>query len=192
MRLRLSGVVLAAGLAFALPAWAGADQASDGSPEPLEKVCLKLACQHDLHVQMRRKDGTAYNETFKLFPPTVQAFGVSIVAGQTIFIEAEVEGNVLTKLTSVDKVRAPAKTFTAKLEQIEGKAMMLVVTNPFSKTLKFNMGMMPLDSERLLKTSSCPISPGTSSYETWPYPIFQVVLANARLLEPGANPGCVN
>jgi hypothetical protein len=182
---RFSAVMLAAGLAFAMPAWA--DDAQE-----FEAACLKMACQHDLHVEMRRKDGTAYSETFKLFPPTVQGAGFSVVAGQTIYIEAEVDGNLLTKLTAVDKILVPEKTITARLKQVDGKGMTLVVTNPFSRPLKFNMGMMPLDTDSLRKTSSCPVRPGASSYEMWPFPIFQMVLANARLLEPDANPGCGN
>jgi hypothetical protein len=51
--------------------------------------------------------------------------------------------------------------------------------------------MMRLSSERLEKTSSCPVVPGGALFETWPYPIFQVLLANARLLEPGDKYDCV-
>jgi hypothetical protein len=186
---RLIGGILAAGVVFGAPAFAGEEPSSG---DTLEAACLKMACQHDLHVSMRRKDGTAYQRTFKLYPPTVQSFGVSVVAGQTIYIEAEVEGNRLINLRAVDMLTAPEKTITAKLEQVDGKGMQLIVTNPFSKTLKFNMGMMPLDSEKLVKTSSCPIRPGNSNYESWPFPIFQIVLGNARLLEAGADPACVN
>jgi hypothetical protein len=189
---RLLPVVLAAGLTFALPAWAGQDQPSVVAPEALEKECLKMACRRDVQVEIRRDDGSVFKKTFALLPPAVQPFGVSVLAGQTIHIEAEVDGNRLTQLTAVDKVTAPAKTMTASLEQVDGKGMMLVVTNPFAKTLKFNMGMMGLGSDRLLKTSSCPIVPGGKIYEMWPYPLFQIVLSNARLLEPDANPGCVN
>jgi hypothetical protein len=61
--------------------------------------------------------------------------------------------------------------------------MLLKVTNPFSQSLKFNMGMMPLDSDKLLKTSSCPVMAGGSSFESWPEPVFQVVLGNARFID---------
>jgi len=192
MMFRLLPAVLATALVLALPAWAGPDQPSRVEPEELEKACLKMACRRDVHVELQRDDGSVFKKTYALLPPAVQPFGVSVIAGQTVHIEAEVEGDRLTKLTAVDKIAAPAKTITASLEQVDGKGMMLVVTNPFSKTLKFNMGMMSLGSERLLKTSSCPIVPGGKIYEMWPSPIFQIVLANARLLEPDANPGCVN
>jgi hypothetical protein len=189
---RSFSVVVAAGFVCTLPAWAGQDQPSVVAPEALEKACLKAACRRDVQVEIRRDDGSVFKKTFALLPPAVQPFGVSVLAGQTIHIEAEVDGNRLTQLTAVDKVTAPAKTMTASLEQVDGKGMMLVVTNPFAKTLKFNMGMMGLGSDRLLKTSSCPIVPGGKIYEMWPYPLFQIVLSNARLLEPDANPGCVN
>jgi hypothetical protein len=60
--------------------------------------------------------------------------------------------------------------------------MVLTISNPYRKPLKFNMGVMRLDQERLLKTSSCPIGPGMKAFESWPYPIFQVVLGRGRLL----------
>jgi hypothetical protein len=69
--------------------------------------------------------------------------------------------------------------------------MMLSLHNPFNRPLKFNMGIMPMGSDDLYKTSSCPIIAGGGSYEMWPYPIFQVVLGDGRLMNPDDSTACV-
>ena len=36
--------------------------------------------------------------------------------------------------------------------------------------------MMPLKEERMLKTSSCPVSAGNMAFESWPFPIYQLLI----------------
>jgi hypothetical protein len=50
--------------------------------------------------------------------------------------------------------------------------------------------MMPLASNALHATSSCPVIARGGSYEMWPYPIFQVLLAEGRLLRDGDDMSC--
>lgn len=164
-----------------------ADQAA------LEKeMCPTGKCQRDLRVTLRREDGTLYEGRFKVWPATVQPMGVIVMAGQTVYVEAEVAGDRLVNLVAVNTVTRPERTITAKFEQNAKGGMLLTLHNPFPKELKFNMGMMPLKSERLVKTSSCPVGAGIHLLEHWPFPIFQVVLGNPRLLNAGDNLACVN
>lgn len=188
---RLKAMVFAVGIVFLL--LANAEEPASSSPEQaaLEaKMCSETKCQRNLRVTLRQKDGKSYDQTFKVFPGIVQGIGLTIVAGQTIYVEAEVSGHRLINFTAVDTIKKPEKTITAKLEQMDHGGMMLQVTNPFQKSLKFNMGVMPLNSNGLHKTSSCPIIPGGSAYEMWPYPIFQLVLSNAHLLGPKDEIAC--
>ena len=60
MMFRLIPAVLAAALVLPLPAWAGPDQPSRVEPEELEKACLKMACRRDVHVELRRDDGSVF------------------------------------------------------------------------------------------------------------------------------------
>jgi hypothetical protein len=66
------------------------------------------------------------------------------------------------------------------------------VSNPFQDMLKFRMAIMPLDQERLLKTSSCPVGAGLKSFEMWRYPIFQVLLAGGHTLPKDSKEICEN
>ena len=155
-------------------------------------MCAASKCQRDVRVTLRREDGTVYEGYFKVFPATVQGMGIVVMAGQTVHVEADLAGDRLVNMVAVDVVARPEKTITAKFEQNEQGGMLLTIDNPFSKTLKFNMGIMPLKSERLVKTTSCPVRAGLKLFEHWPYPIFQVVLGNARLLEKGDTTACAN
>ncbi|GAA5000427.1 hypothetical protein FNZ56_10715 [Pseudoluteimonas lycopersici] len=145
-----------------------------------EMMCAQTKCQRNLHVTLVQKDGSTYEHTFPTFPAVVQPVGILVVAGQTVFVEADTSDGKLVNLQAVDSVVHPEKTIIVKLEQTEDRGMMLTTTNPFDETLKFDMGITPLESDDLYKTSSCPILKG--SFETWPYPIFQVLLGNGRVV----------
>jgi hypothetical protein len=185
-------MMLATALLLGLPAHAqDAAAVGDDQAAVQAEVCAKTQCQHDLRITLRQKDGATYDRTFPVYPGVVQAFGLTVVAGQTIHVEAEMSGDKLVGYRAVEVVEHAERTLTATLEQDDEGGMMLTLANPFPKALKFNMGMMPLDVDTLHRTSSCPVIAGGKSFETWPFPIFQVVLANARLLELGDSMACV-
>lgn len=154
-----------------------------------QEMCERVVCQYNVRVNLKRKDGSTYNKIFDAIP-VIQDQIVVVLAGQTVFFEADVKDGLLTNLKLVDDVVNSQKTVTAKFKQMENGGMMLSLRNPFDKQLKFRMGIMPLDSESLYKTSSCPVISGGGSYEMWPYPIFQVLLADPRLLEDGEDMAC--
>ena len=144
-----------------------------------ERMCAETACQRNLRVTLKQKDGTLYDRTYEAFNTIVQDFGITVVAGQTVYVEADIENGRLVNLKSVDKIVSPDKTLTAKFEQSEDGGMLLTVSNPFDQTIKFDMGIAPLDKEELYRTSSCPIN--KTVFEMWPEPIFLVVLGNGRV-----------
>lgn len=175
--LMTAGVAGAAGQATP----GGADQQKN-----VDEMCKVTICQHNVHVVLKQQDGSVFDRTFDVLPGVVEPNWLVIVAGQTLHIEADRVGNGLANFKLVDTVRHPEKTLTLSFEQAKDGSMLLQLTNPYNWPLKFDMGMMPLDGERLLKTSSCPVMAGGSSFETWPQPIFQVVLAKPRFLDAGA------
>lgn len=155
------------------------------------EMCAQAKCQRNLRVTLKNSIGATFDQTFEVFPPIVQPFGFMVAAGQTVHVEADIVGGKLANLVAVDTVANPGKTITATLEQVDGGGMMLTVSNPFQETLKFNMGIMPLDENDLYKTSSCPVIPGGQAFEMWPDPIFQVALANGHVLAPDSSTACV-
>lgn len=183
---------------FALLLWGVAASApavtvvSDKPGEAPADMCAQGTCQRDLKIVLRREDGSVYERQFEVMPPIVQPAFVVVLAGQTVYLEADIVDGRLANIVAIDKVRDPARTITASLRQEAGGAgMMLEVRNPFGQALKFDMGIMPLGRGKLLKTSSCPIGAGLVSYEMWPEPLLQVVLAKGRVVPVGANMVCV-
>ncbi|MCW8880298.1 MAG: hypothetical protein OQK04_15820 [Kangiellaceae bacterium] len=172
----------------------GVTPASESSDDEYSRVqremCEKVMCQYNVRVKLKTKDGTTFEQTFDMMP-VVQEEGVMVVAGQTVYFEADVENSYLINLKLVSAVTNPDKTVTAKFEQMDDGGMMLSLRNPFDKHLRIKMGIMPLDKEELYATSSCPVIAKGGSFEMWPYPIFQVWLGAPRLLSEGENMGCV-
>ena len=162
----------------------------DVSPgEAAHDMCKKVGCAFDVHVILKRKDGSTYDKILPVVP-VVQPSGVSVYAGQSVLFEADIQGDQLVNLKLVKTIEHPEKTLSASLQQKPDNSMMLTVHNPFKKNLKIAMGMMPLDHPSLLKTTSCPVLAGKFGIELWPYPIFQVWLGNMRLLNDSAEMAC--
>jgi hypothetical protein len=157
-----------------------------------DEMCATQACQRNIRVALKARDGSSFDKTFDVMPAVVQPFGMLVLAGQTVHVEAAVKDDRLTDLVQVASVVHPERTITVKFEQTENGMMMLSVSNPFPKPLKFHMGIMPLDHDRLLKTSSCPVVPGGHGFESWPYPIFQVALGDGHLLAADAEMACTD
>jgi hypothetical protein len=170
-------------------------QEGGGTAAPLDPdaaMCAQAKCQRNVRITLKDKLGATFDRTFKVLPATVQPIGFVVLAGQTVLIEADVVDGKLVNLVAVDHMTNPAKTISARFEQIDGKGMMLTTNNPFRQWLKFSMSIMPLDRAELLKTSSCPIGPGISTFEMWPAPIFQVILSRGHLFGADGEMACAN
>jgi hypothetical protein len=147
-----------------------------------KEMCEKVGCMYDVHIVLKHKDGSVFDKTYSALP-VVQPEGISVYPGQKVLFEADVLGDRLSNFKLVPAIVNPERTLSAELTQGEDGGMMLMVTNPFSKRVKIRMGMMPMQTDKLLKTSSCPIIAHGSGFELWPYPLFQVWLADFRLVE---------
>lgn len=154
-----------------------------------QEMCEKVACVYDARIVLKKKDGSIFDKSFHTLP-VVQPEGVAVYAGQTVLFEAEAQGDGLANFRLVTSNTNPEKTLSATLEQSDKGSMMLTLKNPFKRSIKVSMGIMPLDSDKLLKTSSCPVVASGGSFEMWPYPLFQVWLGNMRFLKEGEGMTC--
>src|SRR5688572_24214178 len=112
-------------------------------PAFLQDMCRRVMCQYNVSVKLKQKDGSNYEKHFDALP-VVQESGVTVVAGQTVAFEADIQDGQLTSLKLVETVINPEKTVTAKFEQSEDGNMMLALKNPFDKHMRIRMGIMPL------------------------------------------------
>lgn len=130
-----------------------------------------------------REDGSAFAIEWEEAPPVVRDMA-SVYAGETIALRGrEVESAL------VDLAAGPGEGDEPVLElglsQNADGQMSLRVTNGFDRTVKYRLGMMRLRDEdgRVLETSSCPVGAGLTNFETWPEPIFQLIVTDVRFLD---------
>lgn len=157
------------------------------TPKELLEYCKTATCRKNTHFKVKLKDSSYYEYKGAIDPPIIQENIVTLYPGEEVYIEADVSGNSLKNMVVVPGIRSPQKTIVIKFWQEpslrDGTEMMLKVSNPFSKSLRYELGMMSFDSSKLTYTSSCPVMPGLSVFEHWPFPIFQLAMADMRLID---------
>jgi hypothetical protein len=154
----------------------------------VEEVCRRVLCRNPKTVRLRLEGGKSFEMTPSAPTPIVTGDVVTVMPGETVMVEASLKDGRLVDLTAVPKVSKPQRTLVLSLTQDssigDGTDMVLKVESPFPVVLKYRLGMMRPSSGRLVKTSSCPLSPGKSVFEHWPHPIFQVVAADFEVVDP--------
>jgi hypothetical protein len=187
---RLAPLVLLAVWASSAIAASPQKSADDGSSRPagdneLREFCKTAPspCRENLRVMLRRDEGEPYDMTFDLLPPAVQAGMLTVHPGETVravplFEDGEFSG------WRAAKPDEPADTqiLTIEFEQMEGRTgMQAQVSTNTGPALKLRMGLMRLDSEEPESTSSCPlVANGGTVFEMWPYPMFMLLVADAK------------
>jgi hypothetical protein len=156
--------------------------------DDLGEICATLLCRQPGPFRMTKDDGTTFDMRIRKAGPFVHEGRVSVLANETVYVEAEMRDGQLVELTAVPSVRQPEKTLVFALSQEPGRPeMMLQVTNPFPQPVKYHAVMMVPDRDGLLQTSTCPvIGGGRAAFEMWSHAVFQLLLFDFRLLDPNA------
>jgi hypothetical protein len=156
--------------------------APEGEILSLDEVCMSHPCRKDVHLSFRT-DGEPVNQTIPLYWPRVFNGVISVLPGESFFIEAELIDGKLTNLGEVQENKNPEKTIVIKMSQMDGSiGMMLSLSNPFEGVaLKFNMDMIDF-SGKPHQTSSCPVMPNASIFESWPHPIPELIIKNPKAI----------
>jgi hypothetical protein len=146
----------------------------------LEEVCQSTVCRIPHNVSIR-VDG---NRVFEVVLPKAPFYfqGVaSIALGETLYLQADavtVTGPLLS-YAPANNNSSRTITLTASILESSGKpGTMLKVTNPFSKPLSYRALIHVPGANRFEHTSTCPVMPGLTNYESWPYPIVQFALTD--------------
>jgi len=146
---------------------------------------MQTLCRPPVDIKLQKKDGSSFESNTGVSLPIVHVDTVTIYPGETIHVEAGLGKDSLENLRAVEKVADPSKTLTLTFKQEPaGKKskrpmMKLTVDNPFPKKIKYHTQVMLL-SGNIIKTSTCPVGAGQTSYESWPDPIFQLILTDFR------------
>ncbi len=202
--LRLAAALAPLALAAALAAPAARAQATapPGAPPPAlisteeaerrameAEMCRQTACQRDLRITVRDGEGGVFDEHYDVFPAIVQDVGVLVVAGQQVHVEMRATGTALVEPRAVPGVREPARTLSARLQQVDGDGMRLTLSHGFDRPLRVRLGVMPLAEDEMYEVPACAVPVGAPREITLDYPVFQVLLGEPRLLADGEADG---
>ncbi len=153
------------------------------------KYCETANCRKNVKISLKKKDGSTFTFAKSLTTPVVQSGFITILAGETIYLEAEAGANGPINLEVVDKIENPEATITFEFKQNpdigDGTNMILKVENPFDRAIRYRLGLMTPDSGDVYATSSCPVRAGISIIEMWPYPIFQLIFSEIIFIDEG-------
>ena len=155
-----------------------------------ERYCENRACRGATTVRVTRNNGEPFELDVDLAPPAVQHRIVTILAGETLYIEAREAPTRLINLERVDTIAAPSRTLVLRLWQAAGETgapdMILEVQNPFPRRLDYVIAVQTPESDELRPAQTCPIPGGATAVEHWPHAVFQLVLSGFYLLDPQA------
>lgn len=97
------------------------------------------------------------------------------------YFECEYDLTNTLKFREVPKISDSSKTISIKLTFNEGTEAMLKIYNPFSEQLVYQAELYSYKKKEYLATSTIPVFPKLSSFETWPYKIDQLRLTGFKL-----------
>ena len=146
-----------------------------GTLPPKEKLCPKNDCRGPTTIRLIKKDGSVFEQKHEYLYPIVQFFGITILPDEHIMITGKFTDGVLTDIKALSNSNDDIPLITFDFKQ-DGEQMLLTVENHSKFDIKYNLAMMPLKEGRMLKTSSCPVSAGNMAFESWPFPIYQLLI----------------
>ncbi|NQZ82056.1 MAG: hypothetical protein HRT52_13660 [Colwellia sp.] len=158
--------------------------------DPLPELCKVADCRENKYVKMRIPNGI-FEKTIELFWPVAYKNRISLIPGDIVFIEAEETDTGLGNFKLVEEVVNPEKTIEFSFTQIDNKIdMVLVVKNPFLKSIKYHLKTMDFTGN-IDKVSSCPVKASSSVSEQWDYVVLELILTDMHFLEPNEVMSCI-
>jgi hypothetical protein len=172
-------------LACCSPLFAAAEDVPSANAEKCKVVYCK---KRSIHLKIDEKDEINFQSPEE--SPVWDGGLLEIYPGETIYLEAEIEGGELRFKRAVPEVRDPAQTFIFRFYQRGSgfskadpqSGMVLEIDNPFSEDIKFNVGMVLPTKRKYTATTSCPVFSKIKLIEHWPHPIMVIALKNGRVL----------
>ena len=177
-------LLAAAALSLAAPCFGLAPVGGD--------ICQRVLCRGPAIVHVALKDGTAKDVPSQAANPIVLANGSATVRlGEQVHLGLDLQGDVIKALRAVKSPTDASDAISLRLSQdATTHDSLLVVENGVDRMLKLDLGLVAHDSDRVVKTPSCPVGPGKSVYEHWPQPVYQVVVTRIRVLPAGSPATC--
>ena len=106
-----------------------------------------------------------------------------IKRSEKLFFEAAIDSGNHLSFRQVAKNTDISNTISIKLSYVGAVGAMLEIVNPFGKQLYYKAELYSPDKKDYVETSTIPVDPNLSSFETWPFKIDKIRLTGFRLKE---------
>ena len=150
-----------------------------------DKICAEVPCRPEQTVTLDI-DAERYMEAPIGGTPYAYERSISLFPGDEFSVRARIEDGEIQSLSYEPDGSNGDDTIRVSFEQAkefeDGIGMRLIVTNPFDRHLRYEAYIQTPEGEEYDYTSSCPVNPGISTVEQWPYPIIHLVMTDVRLL----------
>ena len=156
---------------------------------PIEELCEKVSCREDTKVFLAIDAEENWEGTFPKSPYVINENLVNLIPGETIYLTATTAEGTLTELTATTFKPTEGEVIVVSFQQKDEdkehkyKYMVLKISNPYTKPLKYSASMNLLGEQGMYKTSTCPVFPEKATYESWPHPILRIVMENFHFVE---------
>ncbi len=107
---------------------------------------------------------------------------VYIKLGQKLLFIANVNESKTLLFSEVAVATDIEKTVSMELTYTEGVGSMLKIHNPFKEQIVYTAALYAYTKKAFIETSTIPIYPGISAFETWPYKIDLIQLSGFKLV----------
>jgi hypothetical protein len=169
---------------------ATATPAPPAAAPDIDRICAQVTCRPATTIKLRLDGDRVFEVTLPRAPYYYNGM-LNILPGETLYLETESVGGQLKNLRTVASPKNKATTITVKFEQLNDpkldRHMLLTVTNPFTKPLQYQAGILRPQNDHAVATSVCPVGPGQQSFEHWPEPLVRMLMRDLRLIEPGSD-----
>lgn len=157
---------------------------------PQEKLCPKGDCRGPMTITLVKKDGSIFERKYDYLYPIIRSTGISIFPGEQLVITGDFIDNKLTNISVLSENDKKPPLMKFSFSQENANMMVLFVENYSKYNIKYHLSLMPLEKDGLYKTSTCPLLAGFSAGESWPYPIFQLLVTEIFILEDSRRTMC--
>lgn len=155
----------------------------------IDEVCVLMACRAPARVRLEGPGGPVEADFGK--SPYVFQGVVSVLAGETLLLEAEVREGELYNLRHVKAVAQPAGTLRVGLRQVAaGPRMALSLHNPFDRPMWMRAAVLLANGRVPENREGCRIPPGAQGTQTWTEPVLQAFLVDLRFAEAADTSPC--
>lgn len=167
------------------PASAPVPVSASASAPAAAAVSVDLNVRKDTHVEL------IYDKEHQFAvdlpgSPIIVNDEINLIPGEEFFVEADVVKDRLVHLRRVEKIVHPERTLQMSFTQNpdrDSPFMMLKISNPFKKNLKYRSRITPAGQTRFQETSNVGIRAELVTYESWPPAAIRLLLSDFQLMD---------